>query len=357
MSRVKKYIPWLVLLLLIFCANWFTESAERVEKWYVGLFYRQLSNSVRILVGWLSFSLGDLLYTILIFIAFLKIIQWITTTYKCEDKLGRLKKGVLAFLFWGGWLWLIFNFIWGFNYYRESISVKFDLPIQKNPSQQDLEKLTKYLLGETNKFSAGRTHLPFNEKINRLETQRAYDHLSGVYPSLTYKHVSFKSSLFGEIGNYMGYSGYYNPLTGEAQINSHMPVFTLPFTSVHEVAHQLGFAKESEANFIGYLAAIHSSDSSLRYAANLEMFLYAAGSLTRLDSTIAHNMMDSLSDIAKNDLKEYDAFVKKYQGPVDHATTWFYSRFLKLNNQPEGMRSYSRVTLWLLAYFKKQKLL
>jgi hypothetical protein len=246
--------------------------------------------------------------------------------------------------------------MWGFNYYRTSISTQFGFPMQLNPSKSELEALTSHFLTETNKYSGGRKNSPWNES-KKQELSLAYRHLSQKHAEIEYKNISFKHSIFGVLGNYMGYSGYYNPFTGEAQINDHMPVFTKPYTSLHEVAHQLGYAKESEANFIGYLAASSSSDSSMQYAANLEMFLYANGSLAREDTSLARKMMMNLPKIAVLDLKEYDAFVKKYQGPIDQTTTWFYSKFLKINNQPEGMRSYSRVTLWLLGYFKKNRTL
>jgi hypothetical protein len=160
--------------------------------------------------------------------------------------------------------------------------------------------------------------------------------------------------MFGVMGNYMGYGGYYNPFTGEAQINAHMPAFMLPFIAVHEKAHQLGYAKESEANFMGYLAALQSADSCLKYSANLEMFVYANNALRRSDSVAAKNNFKALSPIAVNDLKSYRAFVKKYQGPIDEFTTWFYTKFLRLNNQPEGMYSYNRGMVYVMRYLNKK---
>ncbi len=155
------------------------------------------------------------------------------------------------------------------------------------------------------------------------------------------------------MGNYLGYGGYYNPFSGEAQINDHMPGFMLPFIGVHEVAHQLGYARESDANFIGYLASMQSPDSSLHYAANLEMFLYAHGALRKSDSVLSKQYLKQLSPVAQADLEEYRSFAKKYHGPLDTLTTWFYTRFLQFNNQPEGMRSYNRSMVLLYNYKKK----
>jgi hypothetical protein len=199
--------------------------------------------------------------------------------------------------------------------------------------------------------------MEFSVEKSSVILKKAYDSLSIKHQFLRYNNPSFKASVFGVLGNYMGYGGYYNPFSGEAQINDKQPVFLLPYTGAHEIAHQLGYAKESEANFIGYLAAIHSPDSSLRYAANLEMFLYSNNALFRQDSLAAKKNVDCLSPIAKGDLKMYRAFLIKYEGPIDRMTTAFYTRFLKVNNQPEGMGSYGRVIGWLWGYLNSNELI
>ncbi len=67
--------------------------------------------------------------------------------------------------------------------------------------------------------------------------------------------------MYSYLGNYLGFTGYYNPFTGEAQVNTTVPLFVQPFTTCHEIGHQLGYAKENEANFAGYLAAKSSPDA------------------------------------------------------------------------------------------------
>ena len=49
----------------------------------------------------------------------------------------------------------------------------------------------------------------------------------------------------------MGYGGYINPFTNEAQVNAKVPQVRLPSISGHEVGHQIGYASESDTNFIG----------------------------------------------------------------------------------------------------------
>jgi hypothetical protein len=50
----------------------------------------------------------------------------------------------------------------------------------------------------------------------------------------------------------MGFSGYLNRLL-KAQVNYIGPMYSFPMTTNHEMAHQMGFASETECNFIGFL--------------------------------------------------------------------------------------------------------
>ena len=349
MKFKSKYIQPIVLLVLILAANWFMASETRVEELYTRGIYPFISRMLRVSFGWTPFSIGDLIYSVFIVLMLISLIKFLRNGFASTGKVQFYKKSFFKTIIFFGWIWLAFHALWGFNYYRTGIGEQFGLK-DKKPSKLELAKLAGYLLEETNKYAVGRKTLPYDKPLQLQSIQKAYGSLETKFQFLAYKSPSFKSSLFGVLGNYMGYGGYYNPFSGEAQVNDKMPVFVLPFTSAHEVAHQLGYAKESEANFIGYLAAMHSSDSSLRYSANLDIFLYVHSALRRMDSVTAKKMIQDLSPIVKKDLESYDAFVKKYQGPVDNLTTLFYSRFLKLNNQPEGMRSYSRVVIWVFNF-------
>jgi hypothetical protein len=294
---------------------------------------------MRYLVGWLPISFGDLLYVAAI------IYSIVTLRKSFRRSFVTTARRLFTVLSLTG---LIFHVLWGFNYYRTSIPDQFKLE-RGEVKKEEIVAFAEYSLREANKLGIREQGIGVIDK--NLITS-AYEKLSKLHPQLTYHPISFKSSLFGVMGNYMGYGGYYNPFTGEAQINDHMPEFMLPYIAVHEVAHQLGYAKESEANFIGYLAAMHSEDSLLRYSANLEMFLYANRALRRFDSTLAKQNMERLSPRIKKDLADYKVFAEKYYGPVDKFVTWFYTGFLNFNNQPEGMMSYNRGMVYVMRYLK-----
>jgi hypothetical protein len=336
---VKKYLTEFILLFLLLFFNWFMLDEQRVELWYASGVYPYIAAGMRYLVGWLPISFGDLLYVAAIIYSIVTLRKSFRRSFVTT---ARRLFTVLSLT------WLIFHVLWGFNYYRTSIPDQFKLE-RGEVKKEEIVAFAEYSLREANKLGIREQGIGVIDK--NLITS-AYEKLSKLHPQLTYHPISFKSSLFGVMGNYMGYGGYYNPFTGEAQINDHMPEFMLPYIAVHEVAHQLGYAKESEANFIGYLAAMHSEDSLLRYSANLEMFLYANRALRRFDSTLAKQNMERLSPRIKKDLADYKVFAEKYYGPVDKFVTWFYTGFLNFNNQPEGMMSYNRGMVYVMRYLK-----
>jgi hypothetical protein len=301
---------------------------------------------MRYLLGWLPISFGDVLYVV----AILYVIFTLRKSFSRPILITLRRLFTVASI-----VWLVFHFLWGFNYYRTSIPEQFKLE-RGEVKKEEIVAFAAYTLREANKLGIRDKGTGNREEgIGKIDNSRivsAYEKLSKVHPQLNYHPISFKSSLYGVMGNYMGYGGYYNPFSGEAQINDHMPDFMLPYIAVHEVAHQLGYAKESEANFIGYLAAMHSGDSLMQYSANLEMFLYANRALRRFDSTLAKQNMERLSPRIKKDLADYKVFAEKYYGPVDKFVTWFYTGFLNFNNQPEGMMSYNRGMVYTMRYLK-----
>jgi len=159
--------------------------------------------------------------------------------------------------------------------------------------------------------------------------------------------------MFGLFGNYFGFTGYYNPFTGEAQVNTLVPKFMLPYTTCHEIAHQIGYAKEEEANFVGYLAATSSTDTLFHYSAYLDLFVYANRQLFFVDSVAAKDFAKQLIPEVKADIKEWREFLRRYKNPLEPVIRWAYGNYLRANQQPKGMTSYDEVIADLIAFYKK----
>lgn len=226
-----------------------------------------------------------------------------------------------------------------------------------NYSTDDLMIINKELLQKVNlsktQISSNSLSLyPTDEIFN--DAYKSYQKISDSLPFLKYEQQAVKKSLWGWVGNYLGFSGYYNPFTGEAQINTDYPTFLQPFVTCHEIAHQLGYAKENEANFVAFLVSRQSSNLNFKYAGYLEMLLYANRNLYNYDSVQSRAIVQQLSKPVLDDLKMLNQFYKKYKNPVEPIINKMYGIFLKSNQQPQGIRSYDEVTYYLIAYYKKQ---
>jgi hypothetical protein len=255
------------------------------------------------------------------------------------------------------WIYLVFQLSWGLNYDRSGVARQMGLDV-KPYTAKELYTLAGHLKQRLN-YSAAAVDTARRQDYlkNRVlfdTTARAYANLGEQYSFLKYPFPSIKSSLFSGIGYYIGFTGYYNPFTGEAQLNNTVPVFLRPFIVSHEIAHQLGYAKENEASFVAYLNCSASSNPEFRYSVYFELYRNALAELGRSP------LKDSLGTIKGNlhplvvkDSKELDAYLEKHRNLIEPFITKIYDRYLRLNNQPKGKATYNEVLLWLIAHLKK----
>lgn len=333
----------------------FSLFPDAVERYYTHGLYAFTSAVQRILFGWIPFSMGDLFYGG--FIVFL--------LYKLYDLIKRLRRKQANRQYWrsGGrlfllivlWVYISFNILWGLNYNRHGIA--YDLGLTETQyNKEDLltvmntvvERLhTLDSTGRLNREQVRIKRVLFNGAV------AAYDSLTRYQNGINYTFKSVKPSLYSYLGNYLGFSGYYNPFSGEAQVNTTMPVFVQPFTTCHEIGHQLGYAKENEANFAGYLAAKSSADPAFRYSVYFDLYIYSWYYLYRQDSVLAKQFAATLPAGVKKDYAELKAFLRRHRNPVEAVIDKLYGQYLKANQQPSGKLSYNEVIAWLIAYYKQ----
>jgi hypothetical protein len=355
MSTKKKGLVFLLLIVGVIFIKWYSANSQRVEDGYATAFYPKLSIFFRTIFGWLPYSIGDVFYGVVVLWLLVKLIKGIRNIFKRKitwQGLGKsLAKGIFILLF----TYLLFNLFWGINYNRKGIAYQLNLA-KDSITKQDVVELNAILVQKINatKLSLllSKTIYPTNKQLF-AKVENAYKKVDSVYPFLKYKPVSIKSSMWGWLGNYTGFTGYYNPFSGEAQVNTTIPKFIQPFTTCHEVGHQLGYAKENEANFIGFLAAIHSQDTLLLYSTYLEMFMYSNRNLFRADTSAAKTFAKALLPQVKEDITEWRKFNASRKSFMEPIVRWGYSHYLKQNNQPQGLLSYDAVTSFLVAYYKK----
>jgi len=342
---------WLLLLGVLAAAiRWFSLDAHRVERYYASRVFPRLSGWLGWALGGLPFSVGDLLYLLAGAGLLASLLRFLSSG--AYPRPVRLLRRLPTLLAWALALNIAFNVLWGLNYDRIGLDQRLGLEPQVTDTVL-LRELTGVLLRKVNALSPAGQRRPVPTSQLVAVAREGYVRSARTHPALHAPEVSYKPSLFGTLGNYIGYSGYYNPFTGEGQLNATIPPFLHPFVTCHELAHQIGIARENEANLAGFLAARASPDSAFRYSAYLDMFLYAVSNLHAFDSVTAQSRIQALSSLAKDDLRALQNFQAKYRTPIDRATDWLYDRFLRINGQSEGIRSYSRVVVWLLALYRR----
>lgn len=357
--RGNKKAFWIfILLVLIVIIKGFSCNAERVELWYSTRFFLSVTAFLRRIFGSFTFSFGDLLYAAAagwIIYKTYRFFFFIIRTKQKKEFVFKTKHNLFSLVVIGCVIYIVFNLFWGINYNRKGIAWQLGLTEIKY-STAELKELNCMLIDKINntKKSLVKNKTPYySNKDLFTEVSKSYKILGHQYPYLAYEIPSIKSSMWGWFGNYAGFSGYYNPFTGEAQVNTNVPKFLQPFIACHEVAHQLGYAKEMEANFVGYLAAAASADTMFRYSVYLDLFIYANRNLYMVDSLSAGIYRKELTAAVRQDFEEWILFNKKHQNFLGPVVRWGYGIFLRNNEQPQGMLSYDEVTGFLIAYYKK----
>jgi hypothetical protein len=242
----------------------------------------------------------------------------------------------------------------------------FDLLIQTPKNAQvalsEMNALTYELIEELNKTKAAisldKSIEPNFEQVV-ANVQQAYQALAFEHPRFILQHQSIKKAIFPSLGDYIGFLAFYQPITGEAILRSDLPILTQPYTIAHEMAHQLGYASETEANFIAFVLASEANDPYLKYSMLLQMFSYAQDAQLLLLAgnkgfdawkTQIEKNRSLLSPAVLKDRAEIKAFFTARADKQIQASSQLYDQFLKWNQQAAGLDSYADVLKWVRAY-------
>lgn len=326
-----------------------------IERYYSNGVYPYISSFFRILFGWIPFSVGDLLiaFGIISFLRFIFIL--IKTRFRNFIPKAINSIAILSIIYF------CFYLFWGLNYYRE--------PLAKNLGYQQKEYTTEQLLKVTEniieKLNSYQLQITKNDTVNVLNpyTQKemykmavsGYTNLASNYSQLDYKFPSIKNSSMSLLQSYNGTSGYLNPLTGEAQVNDRIPKTSYPTTICHEMAHQIGFAAENEANFVGFLAANYNKDIYFKYASYRMAFGYCISEIRKRDKDLSQELWKTVNKGVIKDFNTSYNFWQQYKNPFEPLVKKGYNAYLKANKQDKGVSSYNYVVDLLISYFEASK--
>lgn len=291
------------------------------------------------------FSLGDWGYLILGFILLRLGIKIVI--------LKRRSFNIVRLLILLNGFYFVYQCFWGMLYFQTPIIEK--LPAEEPTIAQTKRLAERYLqrciesrlLVKEDKN--GVFHITDSEALVQEILKQQHHLPTFLAPKKPTNLSDIKPSLWAPVMSYTGILGYYNPFTAEAQYNPNVPDTYLPITLAHEMAHQLGYAREEEANFIAYLVGKSSTNTVLQYSTNYFVLKSLLRDLIDTEPDFVAQILKRYSAGMKRDRAQEWAYQKRYQGPAETFFGWTNHWFLK-SNQQDGAVTYSYFTRLLLRY-------
>ena len=325
---------------------------EFIETYYSNGLYPYISKLFRIVFGWIPFSIGDIFYTI----AGILIIRYI---YKNVRLVRKEYKRILMDLYITiTVVYFAFHLLWGMNYYR--LPLYKSLELDRKYTTEELVNFTERVIAKANAVQfqitqneTVKVEIPYTIDEIFEKTMNGYENFSAKQPQFTFTNQSLKTSIYSGFLTIMGFSGYINPFTNEAQVNSKIPVYKFPVTANHEKAHQIGYSAENEANFIGCMASLYNDDIYFQYGAYNFMAWHCLKEVHNRDKDEYERLKATLNSGIQKNHDEVRDFWNSHKNRLKPIFKFTFDQFLKANNQSKGILSYSYVVSLLVNYDKK----
>jgi Protein of unknown function (DUF3810) len=325
-----------------------------VERVYAREVYPRVARLVSLSTGWIPFSLAEVLLVVLIAgavgLAIRTVVRW------RRRARGSVLVGLARLAATAAAVVLVFDVLWGYNYDRATVATLLGYEVAPGPPA-DLVALTRDLIDESARLREG---LPEDgHGVLRLadgrggalaRAARGYAD-EGLASRLPLPRLAGrpKAVALSPLMSYLGVSGIFIPFTCEANVNATLPDWEIPFTAAHELAHQHGFAREDEANYVGYLACRVHPDRDFRYSGTFQAALYVLAALAHADREAYGRERAALPEPLRRDLAALAAWRRRYESRLGDVQERVNDAYLKTQGQAEGVRSYGRMVDLLLA--------
>lgn len=254
-------------------------------------------------------------------------------------------------------VYFLFMTMWGFNYLRPRFGENTGIYISHHTTAE-LAELYAYLIEETNKLSEktlkdaeGNMIIPQGYQSVFARASLGYSKAAVEFPNLGGDYGRPKPILMSRLMNYTGIAGIYFPFTGEPNVNVALLDMAIPSTTMHEMAHQRGYANEDECNFIAFLTCSLHPDADFKYSGYLLALAHASSALARDNIELLKQLNQNLSPSVLQDIRNSNAFWKQYQGAVEVLSNKVNDTYLKANGISDGEKSYGRMVDLLLGYY------
>lgn len=298
----------------------------------------------------LPFSFGDLAYGL----GFIYLILFGIQSFKNPAKRKTLLLNFFALL---SLVFLFFQLHWGLNYYRLPLQKKLNYP--NTYSEEELAHTLDFLISSTNNLQSQLAPndstaviIPYSKEEIKILLESEFNFNLSDFKVTPY----LKNSMWSTLLSYMGFAGYLNPFTLESQVNSNIPKLNYSTTAAHEMAHQLGIASETEANFVAYQTTITHPDPFIKFAGYSFALGYCYNELLKANSDSAKKKIARLNKGVLKNYQQLSIFWKKFKNPFEPYFKKSYDTYLKANGQQKGILSYNEMVSMVVAYTLNKEL-
>jgi hypothetical protein len=307
----------------------------------------------------LPFSALYLMIAILLLKIYWGMKKWRKSERSTFSKIGQTLFSLLSLL---GWIVFLFLFLWGFNYGRIPLATQLKII----PRPLKLETVVEELNARQTKLIELRANIPdATDSTSFLESslpENMEDHLrqglENQLRQLGYPTTGFPTVRVGYPKGVIwrfGAIGFYNPFTGECNVDPGVHPIDRPYVLAHELAHAYGFGDEGICNFLAYLTCKNSNHPFIQYAGIFNYWQYLFYSYRRADSKNFATYYKKLPLDLKTDVRAIEENSALY--PDFFPTTFrvaTYDAFLRSQGVKDGFASYNQVVMLVHAWENKK---
>ena len=304
-------------------------------------FNRTICQTVRLLLAHMTSRVSFSIFEGAVILSPFFIIMWLVSFFKS-------KRGICKQLFTFLSIFLLIPSLYiltvGISYISPS---PFFTP--ENVSKDDLIYAARTLANEISDVSLENGEIPNISQIcdelsrSYVFFQDIHGYRGNIFPRA--KEV-FNSKLLAR----MGTLAFYSFPTGEVNINTLPPKYTLPFTIAHEYAHYVGISSERDANFMAFLTSLNSTNGYIRYSGLISGLEFLLSDICKVNKEVYNEILSTLPEYAVTDLAAYREYSNEYEkGIVFGISDGLNSAHLDVWDE-NGRNSYSDVSRLIVAY-------
>jgi len=337
-----------------------TEEVESVYSQFIYYYIGRWLSAINKFSPGIAF--GELLFVLLVIWFTFWTLWYMRRSWRRESRFFDVLKVFFLQVLWVmSFLFPVFLFLWGLNYQRMPLAEVLELD-QRPARTGELEALglqlvngvnSSYEVAKGNRDWTNGSSLPITRDAVFKSIERAFQQEQLLGAASQGEFSNPKPLILSSLTSWMGVSGFYIAFTGEVTFNEQVPACDLPMVLAHHKAHQRGYAREDEANFVAFLTCTNSTEPYVRYSGYLHG-LKVFEAMAKGNSERFAELLSRVNEGPQKDLRaraEFWGSVKNsVMGTVARRT---FSGYLRANRVSGGIKNFDQDVALIIGYYLK----